>query len=99
MILSKRLIIVYQHDSGSSIQFLITRLCVSYLTTKNDSCGINVRACDTEHLSQQTVQRSLVFFIREGHVQRTSEDKQLFIRDSKLVFQLLSKKKIIGASH
>ena len=34
--------------------------------------------------------RSLVFFIREGHVQRTSEDKQLLVRDSELVdvFQL-----------
>ena len=29
--------------------------------------------------------RSLVFFIREGHVQRTSEDKQLLVRDSELV--------------
>ena len=34
--------------------------------------------------------RSLVFFIREGHVQRTSEDKQLLVRDSEFVdvFQL-----------
>ena len=38
--------------------------------------------------------RSLVFFIREGHVQRTSEDKQLLVRDSELVdvFQLAIKK-------
>ena len=40
--------------------------------------------------------RSLVFFIREGHVQRTSEDKQLLVRDSELVdvFQLAIKKKL-----
>ena len=56
-------------------------LQVSYLAAKHFCCSIHENADVPEYISQYTVGRSLVFFIREGHVEGTSKDGHFFVRD------------------
>ena len=56
-------------------------LQVSYLAAKHFCCSIHENADISEYISQYTVGRSLVFFIREGHVEGTSKDSHFFVRD------------------
>ena len=74
-----------------------TRSLATYRASHQWICTVEVNACPLDLLSQLTVFRSLTslfFFIRVCYVQRTNVVRQLLVRDRKIFFQLLEKKKI-----
>lgn len=75
----------------TSILSNMTNIVASYLSDKHSCCSIHENAGVPEGISQYTVERSLIFFIREGQVEGTSKDSQLFVRDRKFVIPCLKK--------
>lgn len=73
----------------TSIFTNMTSIVASYLSDKHNCCSIHENAGVPEGISQYTVKRSLIFFIRDGQVEGTSKDSQFFVRDRKFVIPCL----------
>ena len=79
----------WEERTMTSVLSNMMSIVASYLSHKHSCCSIHENACVPEHISQYTVERSLIFFIREGHVEGTSKDSQIFVRDGKFVIPCL----------
>lgn len=75
----------------TSILSNMTSIVASYLSDKYSCCSIHENAGVPESISQYTVERSLIFFIREGQVEGTSKDSQFVVRNRKFVIPCLKK--------
>ena len=75
----------------TSILSNMTSIVASYLSDKHSCCNIHENAGVPEGISQYTVERPLIFFIRGGQVEGTSKDSQFFVRNRKFVIPGLKK--------